>query len=536
MPKRVLFDDDAREALRRGLERVARAAALTLGPSGRHVIVDLAGGGPAVTGDGATLLHDMDLADPYENAGARLLREAAERTREAVGDGATTAAVLAYAVVREGLRVVAGGANPLRLKRGIDRALAAAVQGLTAQAIPLAGEPALQVVCRRAAGGDETLGDLVARALQEVGPHGVVRVDAAPTEGRRLRFIEGFQFESGYLSPYFVTAPETMEVVLDRPLLGLVDGRVRDLDDLLPALEHAAEARRPLLVVASAVEGDALAALVLNKLRGRLESCAVAVPAGVDSAAFLEDLALLTGGAVLVEQAGESLATAAGRDLGGAARAVVERRRTTLLGGDADAARLAARRRALSEEAAEERPLQQRQRLERLARLSGRVAVLEVGGSTESATGQLRGRAEDAAAAGRSALEEGVVPGGGLAYLRVLPALAALAEREREGDVRAGVEIVGRALEEPLRCIAANAGANPSLVVRESAAGRGTLGWNAETQRFEDLAASGILDAVKTARVALQNAVSIGLLLLTAEALAVEEEKEEDGDTGGHTP
>lgn len=537
--KRILFDDDARRALGRGIERVAHAVSVTLGPSGRTVILDRGGGSPAVTSDGVTVLREMELADPHENAGARLLREAADRTSEAAGDGATTTAVLVHALVREGLKAVAAGVNPLRLKRGIDRALAEAVHGLTAQAVPLEGSGAVRRLAERAAGRHAGLGATVSEALERVGARGVVRVDRSPSASTRLRFEEGLQFEGGYLSPYFVNSPETMEVVLEEPLLLLTGERVKALPPLLPFLQHAARERRPLLVLAAAVEGEALAGLVVNRLRGRLEACAVRLPESAERRhAFLEDLSLLTGAAVLGDEAGRTLeaasAAASAAAWGAARRAVVERARTTILGGAGDRERVEERVRDLERRYDKVRRRAERLLVEeRLARLSGTIAVVEVGGHSEIEVEDRRARAEDAVAALRSALEEGVVPGGGLALLRVQAALERLAARESEGDVRAGVRLVARALEEPMRRIADNAGYNPSLVVREARAAAPSQVWNAETGRFEEFAVSGILDAVKTVRVALQNAVSTGILLLTAEAIAVEDE---DAQAEGGNP
>lgn len=525
MAKRILFDEDARRALWRGVERVAQAVAVTLGPSGRNVLLDRGGGAPAVTSDGVTVIREVELADPHENAGARLLRDAADRTSEAVGDGATTTAVLAHALVRDGLRIAAAGVNPLRFKRGIDRALAATVQGLTAQAVPLEGSEAVRRLAERVSGRQPGLGASVAEALDRVGPRGVVRVDRSPSSATRLRFEEGLQFESGYLSPYFVNSPETMEAVLDEPLLLLTGERVSALEPLLPYLERAAQERRPLLVLATAVEGEALGALVVNKLRGRLEACAVRLPTSTDRRhAFLEDLSLLTGATVLGDEGGRTLATAGDSVWGRARRIVVERARTTILGGAGDRERIEAQAARLTRQLDRARRRGERQLAEeRLGRLTGTVAVLEVGGYTDAEVEDRRARAEDAVSATRAALEEGVVPGGGIAYLRVLPALERLAAAEREDAVRAGIWLVAGALEEPLRRIADNAGYNPSVVAREAREAPASTVWNAETGRFEDFAESGILDAVKTVRVALQSAVSMGILLLTAEAIAVED-------------
>jgi chaperonin GroEL len=524
MGKQMQFDDAAREALRRGVEQLAGAVRVTLGPRGRNVVLDRGSGAPIITNDGLTIARDIELADRFENMGAQLVREAAVKTGEVAGDGTTTATVLAYELIAHGLRATAAGRNPMALKRGMDRAAGAAVDALRKIARPVAGRADIERVARISAGDDSDLGRLVAQAMDRVGRHGVVTIEEGRGMETTLEVVEGIRFERGYLSPYFVSDPENMEATLDRPLVMLTEYKVSAVRDLLTVLDHASRAGRPLLVVAEDVEGEALAMLVVNRLRGTVVSAAVKAPeSGERRREWMEDLAVLTGARLYAADTGKTLEAFAAEDFGRAGRAVVDREQTTIVegGGRSEAIRehLARLERELDRADTD----YDRDRLrQRTARVTGGVAVIRVGGATEPELHDRRARLEDGLAATRAAVEEGIVPGGGVALLRCRDAVLGV---DASGDEAAGRDIVAAALEAPLKQIAANAGAEPEVIaarVREAEPG---VGFNAMTGRLEDLAKSGIVDPAMVTRCALQNAVSIGTMVLTTDAIVVEEEE-----------
>jgi chaperonin GroEL len=523
--KRIEFDDAARSALRRGVEQLAGAVRVTLGPRGRNVVLDRGAGAPTITNDGLTIAREIELADPFENMGAQLALEAAVKTGEVAGDGTTTATVLAHGVIRRGLQAIAAGRSPVALKRGIERAVKAAVSDLQKRSRPLEGRDAIRRVATVSANDDPTIGELVADAVERVGRQGVITVEEGRGMETTLEVVEGVRFDGGYLSPYFVTNSDAMEAVLEKPLVLLVERKCSTARDLVTAMERAAEASRPLLVVAEDVDGEALATLVVNRLRGTVASVAVRAPfTGDRRRELLEDLAVLTGATVFARDVGNSLERVRESDLGRAARVSVDREHTTLISGGG---RTAAIRERIGEL---ERALKRTERgsekewlRERLGRLNGGVAVIRVGAPTELAMAERRSRIEDALSATRAALEEGVVVGGGVALLRAQEAVRALKTR---GDETAGRDIVCEALEEPARQIADNAGAEGHVVVAKILQGRENFGFDALKLEFTDLVVAGILDPTKVTRAALQNAASIGAMILTTDAIVVEEEDE----------
>jgi chaperonin GroEL len=528
MARRILFDERARVALRRGVDRMANALRVTLGPRGRHVLLARPASAPAITNDGVTIARDIELADPFENAGAQLVREVCVKTNEVVGDGTTTAAVLAQAIVRGGLRRVAAGGNGVRVQRGLQRAVAAAVEAVRAQAAPVSGRAEVARVAAVAGADDPALGALLADAAERAGRDGVITVEDAPGMETRLEVVEGMQLDRGWVSPYFVTEAETMRVVLEQPLILLYDRRLSALEPLLPVLQRAAAENRPLLVIAEDFEGDALAALVVNRLRGTLAVCAVRAPAfGDKRRALLDDIAVLTGGRVVSEEAGFRLESTGLAELGRVRRAVITRDETTLVGGAGGGAvveRIAALRREL---ARAESGFEREAVRERLARLQGGVACVHVGAPTELEQKEKRSRVEDALAAVRAAVEEGVVPGGGIALLRAAAAVRAVREQGANDDERAGAEVLEQALLEPARAIADNAGADGAAIVATLRGAEGATGFDALSGRITDLVAAGVVDPAKVSRTALVNAASIAGLLLTTEALIVQDREEE---------
>jgi len=525
MPKRLVFDARAREALRRGVDQVADALKVTLGPRGRHVILEKKAGAPTITNDGVTIAREIELADPFENAGAQLVREVAARTNDVAGDGTTTATVLAQAVVRGGLRSVAAGANPMQIKRGIDKAVEAVVRSLADQSRKVEGRAEIAQVATIAANDDPMVGALVADALEKVGRDGVISVEEARGMETRLEVVEGMQLDRGYVSPYFVSDAETMKAVLEDAFVLLTDRKVAALEDLLPVLQKVLAKGLPLLVVAEEIEGEALAALVVNKLRGVLSTCAIKAPAfGDRRRAILEDLAVLTGGQLVSEEAGLRLDAAGLEHLGRARRVVVTKEHTTIVGGAGAKDAIDERVRQVRKQIEDTDSDYDREKLqERLARLTSGVAVIEVGAATELEMKERRSRVEDAIAATRAAVEEGIVPGGGVALLRAIPAALAARDALTRADERLGAEVIARALEEPARWIAMNAGAEGASIVAELKGRTDGVGYNAATGRIEDLAQAGVLDPAKVVRVALAHAASIGSLVLTAEALVVDQ-------------
>jgi chaperonin GroEL len=526
--KRIEFDDAARNALRRGVEQLAGAVRVTLGPRGRNVVLDRGAGAPAITNDGLTIAREIELADPFENMGAQLALEAAVKTGEVAGDGTTTATVLAHGVIRRGLQAIAAGRSPVALKRGIERAVKAAVEDLKQRSRPLEGREAIRRVATVSANDDPVIGDLVADAVERVGRLGVITVEEGRGMETTLEVVEGVRFEGGYLSPYFVTNPDSMEAVLEKPLVLLAEQKCSAARDLVAAMELAAKAGRPLLVIADDVEGEALATLVVNRLRGTIASVAVRSPfTGDRRREVLEDLAVMTGATVFARDVGNSLERVRESDLGRAARVSVDREHTTLISGGG-------RSEAIRERIGEvEKQLKRAERRgdrewlqQRLGRLTGGVAVIRVGAPTELAMAERRSRIEDALGATRAALEEGVVVGGGVALLRAQTAVRALKTR---GDESVGRDIVCDALEEPARQIADNAGAEGHVVVAKIREGTENFGFDALTLTYTDLVVAGILDPTKVTRSALQHAASIGAMILTTDAIVVEEE-DEDGE------
>jgi chaperonin GroEL len=535
MAKQLSFDSAARDALRRGVDQVANAVKITLGPRGRSVLLDKKFGAPTITSDGVTIAREIELADPYENLGAQLIKEVSAKTQEVAGDGTTTATVLAQAILHEGLRSVAAGANPMAVKRGIDQAVAAVIEGIRQQSHAVSGREEIAQVATISANNDRGIGELLADAMEKVGREGVITVEEAKGTDTRLEVVEGMQFDRGYLSPYFVTDPERMEVVFENPLILLHDKRITSLESLLPALQVVVKLGRPLLVIAEEVEGEALAALVVNKLRGALPACAVKAPDfGDRRQAILEDLAVLTGGQLISEQAGRRLDSVRPSDFGQAKRIRIDKDATTIMAGGGKPADIRARGDQIRRQIEETTSDYDRDKLkERLARLLGGVAVIRVGAVTETEFKEKKARVEDALAATRAAVEEGVVPGGGVALLRAAATLESLA---RIGDEAAGIRIVRRALREPMVRLATNAGVNGAVVVEQVAAASGATGWNALTLELEDLRARGVIDPTKVVRVALQHAASIAGLLLTTEALVTELPEREEKSKGANPP
>jgi chaperonin GroEL len=532
MGKRIEFDDEARAALWRGVNQLAGAVRVTLGPRGRNVILHRGAGAPAITNDGFTIAREIELEDPFENMGAQLLKEVAAKTGEVAGDGTTTATVLAHRIVGEGLKAVAAGCHVIALKRGIERAVAAAVESLRRQAVQVESREDMARIATVAA-NDPAIGERIAEALERVGRHGMVTIEDGHGLESRLEVVEGMRLNGGYLSPYFITDPGSMSVVLDDVLVLVTDFKLRSAQELLPALELVARQGRPLLLVADDVEAEALATLVVNRLRSTLASVAVRAPsAGDDRREQLDDLALLTGARLHSAATGGRLENPDAASFGRAKHVVVDRETTTIVEGGGDPAAIRDRLEQVKRELAACENGHERERLEaRLARLTGRVAVIQVGAATEVEMHERRSRFEDALAATRAAIEEGIVPGGGVALLRAQDAV-----RELSGsrDEAVGRDIVVRALEEPARQIAANAGEESAVAIDRIRRGSGGFGYNAITGRYCDLVADGIVDAAKVARCALQNAASIGTLVLTTDAVVVEsEEEEEEGEEEG---
>jgi chaperonin GroEL len=524
--KELLFNTEARAKLKKGVDHLAEAVKVTLGPKGRNVVIDKKFGSPTVTKDGVTVAKEVELSDPIENMGAQMVKEVATKTSDLAGDGTTTATVLAQAIYREGLKNVTAGANPMELKRGIDRAVEAVVEQLKTLSVPSAGKKEIAQVGTISANNDKEIGNLIAEAMEKVGKDGVITVEEAKGLETTLETVDGMQFDRGYLSPYFVTDPEKMEAVLDDPYILIHDKKISAMKELLPLLEKVAQSGKPLLIIAEDVEGEALATLVVNKLRGTLKVVAVKAPGfGDRRKEMLRDIAVLTGGQVISEELGFKLENTTLNDEGRAKRIVVDKDNTTIVDGkgkeDAIQGRIAEIRSAIEKSTSD----YDREKLqERLAKLSGGVAVINVGAATETEMKEKKARVEDALHATRAAVEEGIVAGGGVALIR---AQVALEKIRGTDDEKIGVEIVRRALEEPIRMIAQNAGAEGSIVVaRVKESKEKNFGYNAATDAYEDLVKAGVIDPTKVTRTALQNAASIAGLLLTTECVVVE--KKED--------
>jgi chaperonin GroEL len=516
--KQLKFREDARSAMLQGVNVLANAVRVTLGPKGRNVVIGKKYGSPVITKDGVTVAKEIDLTDKYQNMGAQMVREVATKTNDTAGDGTTTATVLAQAIFREGVKNVTAGANPMALQRGIQIATNAAVAELQRLSKKVKGKEELANVASVSANNDRQIGELVSEAMEQVGKDGVVTVEESRTLQTELDIVEGMQFDRGYLSPYFVTNADRMEAVLEEPLILLHEKKISAMRDLLPVLEQSAGQGRSLLIISEDVEGDALATLVVNKLRGTIKVCAVKAPAfGDRRKAILEDLAVLTGGRVITEDLGIKLENVQVTDLGSAKRVIVDKDTTTVVEGAGDAKAIQGRVATIRNQIEETTSDYDREKLqERLAKLAGGVAVIKVGAATETAMKEIKMRVEDALNATRAAAQEGIVPGGGVALMRAAKVLDKL--EEDDGDVQTGIRIVRRAMEEPLRRIAENAGIEGAIAAGKVEDFKGSSGLNAATGEYEDLVAAGIIDPTKVVRTALQNAASIAGLMLTTDA------------------
>jgi chaperonin GroEL len=524
MAKQIIYHEEARHALLRGVNQLADAVKITLGPKGRNVVLDKKFGSPTITKDGVTVAKEIDVPDPVENLGAKMVREVASKTSDIAGDGTTTATVLAQAILREGSKNVAAGANPMGVKRGIDRAVEAAVAELKTLARPVSGE-AIAQVGTVSANNDQTIGRIIAEAMEKVGKDGVITVEEAKTMETSLDVVEGMQFDRGYLSPYFVTDPDRMEVALEDALVLIHEKKISSLKDMLPVLEKVAQSGRPLLVIAEDVEGEALATLVVNKLRGSLKVAAVKAPGfGDRRKAMLEDIAILTGGKAITEDLGVKLENVRVEDLGRAKKITIDKDNTTIVEGAGSKSAIEGRVKQIRTQIEDTTSDYDREKLqERLAKLVGGVAVIKVGAATETEMKEKKARVEDAMHATKAAVEEGIVPGGGVALLRAATVLDNVLKKTDDADERLGVEIVRRAAEEPIRWIAQNAGLEGSIVASKvKEATDKEFGFNAQTESYENLTKAGVIDPVKVVRTALQNAASISALLLTTEALVSE--------------
>jgi chaperonin GroEL len=533
MAKQIIYGEQSRQAILRGVNQLADAVKVTLGPKGRNVVLDKKFGSPTITKDGVTVAKEIELKDPLENMGAQMVREVASKTSDTAGDGTTTATVLAQAIYREGARNVVAGANPMELKRGIEKAVEAMTAEIKKMAKPVKGNMIAQVGAI-SANSDPTIGDIIAQAMEKVGKDGVITVEEAKTLETTLDVVEGMQFDRGYLSPYFVTDPERMEVVLENPVILIHEKKISSMKDLLPVLEQVARLGRPLLIIAEDIEGEALATLVVNKLRGTLQAAAVKAPGfGDRRKAMLEDIAILTGGKALTEDLGVKLENIKLEDLGKAKKITIDKDNTTIVEGAGDGKAIEGRVKQIRVQVEETSSDYDREKLqERLAKLVGGVAVIKVGAATETEMKEKKARVEDAMHATKAAVEEGIVPGGGVALIRASKVLDGL---KLEGDQKIGVQIIRRAIEEPCRWIATNAGLEGSIIVAQVKDGKGDEGFNAATETFEDLVKAGVIDPAKVVRNALQNASSIASLLLTTEALIcdIPEEKKEAPGGGG---
>jgi chaperonin GroEL len=535
MAKQLLFNEEARRALQRGVDAVANAVKVTLGPRGRNVVLEKKYGSPTITNDGVTVAKEIELQDPYENMGAQLVREVASKTSDVAGDGTTTGTVLAQAIYREGLKNVTAGANPIAIKRGIDLGVEAVVAELKKISKPVNDKKGVSDVATISAHMDRKIGDLISECMEKVGKDGVITVEEAKSTETDYKVVEGMQFDQGYISPYFITNPDTMEASLENPYILINEKKISAMKDLLPLLEKTVQKGRPLVIISEDVDGEALATLVVNKIRGTLSVAAVKAPGfGDRRKAMLEDIAILTNGKVIAEELGVKLESVKLEDLGSAKRVTIDKENTTIVEGAGEKAKIQARIKQLKNQVEETKSDYDREKLqERLAKLAGGVAVINVGAATETEMKEKKGRVEDALHATRAAVEEGIVPGGGVALLRCVKALD---NAKAEGDEKIGVEIVRRSLEEPMRQIAFNAGAEPSVVVeRVKKETDVNAGYDASTGQFTDMLKAGIIDPTKVTRSALQNAASIASLLLTTDALVSEiPEKEKAAPAGPH--
>ncbi len=526
MAKEIKYDQAVRESLLKGVNTLADAVRVTLGPKGRNVILEKSFGSPTVTKDGVTVAKEIELEDKFENMGAQMVKEVASKTSDVAGDGTTTATVLAQAIYREGVKLVAAGHNPMELKRGIDKAVEVVVSELKKLSKPTQDQKEIAQVGTISANNDETIGNIIAEAMSKVGKEGVITVEEAKSMETSLDIVEGMQFDKGYISPYFVTNPEKMEAVLDEPLILINEKKISNMKDLLPILEQVAKMGRTLLIIAEDVEGEALATLVVNKLRGTLKIAAVKAPGfGDRRKAMLEDIAILTGGQMISEELGIKLESISLKDLGSAKRVVIDKDNTTIVDGSGDKKEIEGRVKQIRTQIDETTSDYDREKLqERLAKLVGGVAVINVGAATETEMKEKKARVEDSLHATKAAVEEGIIPGGGVAFLRCLPKLD---EIKLEGERQFGVKIVKKALEEPIRWIANNAGFDGSIVIDKVKNGKGGFGFDAAKEVYIDnMMDAGIIDPTKVARTALQNASSVAALLLTTDCMIAEKPKE----------
>jgi chaperonin GroEL len=532
MAKQVVHGEESRSAILRGINQLADAVKITLGPKGRNVVIDKKFGSPTITKDGVTVAKEIELKDPLENMGAQMVREVASKTSDVAGDGTTTATVLAQAIFREGVKTVAAGANPMALKRGIDKAVERAIEEIRRMAKPVKGD-AIAQVGTVSANGDATIGNIIAKAMDQVGKDGVITVEESKTMETSLEVVEGMQFDRGYLSPYFVTDAERMETSLENALILIHEKKISSMKDLLPLLEQVAKMGKPMLIIAEDVEGEALATLVVNKLRGTLNVAAVKAPGfGDRRKAMLEDIAILTGGKVISEDLGIKLENVQLSDLGRAKKITIDKDNTTLVEGAGKQADIEGRVKTIRAQTEETSSDYDREKLqERLAKLVGGVAVIKVGAATETEMKEKKARVEDAMHATRAAVEEGIVPGGGVALVRAAKVLEKFdATKDGDADEQIGVSIVKRALEEPLRQIVQNAGKEGAVVVERVRSDKNdSFGFNAQTEQFEDLVKAGVIDPAKVTRTALQNAASIAGLMLTTEAMVADIPEEDKG-------
>jgi chaperonin GroEL len=527
MAKQLIYKDEGRRKILSGVEQLAAAVKVTLGPKGRNVILDKKFGSPTITKDGVTVAKEIDLEDPFENMGAQMVKEVAEKTSDTAGDGTTTATVLAESIYREGLKNVTAGANPMALKRGIEKAVEKVVEELKKISTPIKDKKEVAQVATIAANGDTVIGELIADAMDKVGKDGVITVEEAKSTATALEVVEGMQFDQGYLSPYFVTDAERMEVILEDPYILIHEKKISSLKDLLPLLEKVARAGKPLLILAEEVDGEALATLVVNKIRGTLTTCAVKAPGyGDRRKAMLEDIAVLTGGKALTEDLGVKLENVDIDDLGRAKRVKVDKENTTIVEGAGKTAAINGRIAQIKKQIEDSDSDYDKEKLqERLAKLSGGVAVINVGAATETEMKEKKARVEDALHATRAATQEGIVPGGGVALIRTIGGLDKL---KLEGDEKIGVAIVRRALEEPIRQLVENAGLEGPIVVQRVKEGKTNFGYDVSQDSYVDMIEAGIIDPTKVTRSALQNASSIASLLLTTEAMIADKPEKED--------
>lgn len=538
MAKQVIQGEDSRAAILRGVNQLAEAVKVTLGPKGRNVVIDKKFGSPTITKDGVTVAKEIELADALENMGAQMVREVASKTSDVAGDGTTTATVLAQSIFKEGVRTVAAGANPMALKRGIDKAVEKLVEEISNISDPVSGDSIAQVGTV-SANGDETIGKIIAQAMEKVGKDGVITVEESKTMDTTLEVVEGMQFDRGYLSPYFVTDSERMEAVLDDPYILINEKKISNMKDLLPILENVAKLGKPLMIIAEDIEGEALATLVVNKLRGTLNVAAVKAPGfGDRRKAMLEDIATLVGGTVISEDLGIKLEAVSVDDLGTAKKVTIDKDNTTIVEGAGSAEAIEGRVKTIRSQIEETSSDYDREKLqERLAKLVGGVAVIKVGAATETEMKEKKARVEDAMHATRAAVEEGIVPGGGVSFIRVSKVLENFNTESNDADEQIGVSIVRRALEEPLRQIASNAGKEGAVIVENvKEESSSSYGFNAATEEFEDLVGAGVIDPAKVARTALQNSASIAGLMLTTEAMISDLPEEKDDLPGGGMP